>query len=76
VKGNARIVARTPSGYETAWTGEAHSYATIEVPAGVPAMIENPGEEDAYVLNTPSPAWRADDTDDHPVEGWDYGEGR
>jgi dTDP-4-dehydrorhamnose 3,5-epimerase-like enzyme len=71
IKGNARIVVRTADGYESAWTGEAHAYATIEVPAGMPAMIENPGAEDAYVLNMPSPAWRADDTDEHPVDGWD-----
>jgi oxalate decarboxylase/phosphoglucose isomerase-like protein (cupin superfamily) len=71
IKGNARIVVKTAEGYESAWTGEAHAYATVEVPAGIPAMIENAGAEDAYVLNMPSPAWTADDTDEHPVEGWD-----
>jgi dTDP-4-dehydrorhamnose 3,5-epimerase len=72
IRGNVRIVARTESGYEVADSGDDHGYATIEVPAGVPALIENLGETDAYVINTPAPAWRPDDLDEHPVENWDY----
>jgi mannose-6-phosphate isomerase-like protein (cupin superfamily) len=72
IKGDVRIVVRLPQGYEVAWSGESHDYATIEVPAGAPALIENLGPTDAYVLNTPAPAWRPDDTDEHAVEGWDY----
>ena len=72
VKGNVRVVVRTPAGYEIAFSGEEHAFATIEVPAGCPALIENPGTIDAYVINTPSPAWHKDDVDDHPVEGWDF----
>jgi dTDP-4-dehydrorhamnose 3,5-epimerase-like enzyme len=71
IRGNVRIVARLADGYAAALTGEAHGFATIEVPAGVPAIIENVGDVDAYVVNTPSPAWRPDDQDDHEVTGWD-----
>ena len=72
VKGNVRVVVRTAQGYEVAFSGESHQFATIEVPAGYPALIENMGEIDAYVINTPSPAWQREDVDDHPVEGWDF----
>jgi dTDP-4-dehydrorhamnose 3,5-epimerase-like enzyme len=71
VRGNVRIVARLADGYDAAYTGVDHAFQTVEVPAGVPATIENVGTEDAYVLNTPSPAWRPDDQDDHPVTEWD-----
>jgi len=70
IRGNVRIVAKLADGYAVAHTGEAHGFQTVEVPAGVPALIENVGEEDAYVINTPSPAWRPDDQDDHPVTDW------
>jgi dTDP-4-dehydrorhamnose 3,5-epimerase-like enzyme len=70
IRGNVRIVARLADGYDAAYTGEDHAFQTVEVPAGVPAVIENVGGEDAYVINTPSPAWRPDDQDDHPVTDW------
>jgi hypothetical protein len=72
IKGNIRLVVRTVHGYEVLWSGEDHGFATIEVPPGNPALIENLGETDAYVINMPSPAWRPDDVDEHPVEGWDF----
>lgn len=74
VKGNVRIVVRTEAGYEEYWSGESHEYATIQVPAGVPAMLVNSGDEPAYVLNMPAPAWQAHDQDDHDVTFDDYRE--
>jgi dTDP-4-dehydrorhamnose 3,5-epimerase-like enzyme len=76
IRGNVRIVARLGGEYAIAYTGVDHGYQTVEVPAGVPALIENIGSEDAYVINTPSPAWRPDDQDDHPVTGWSPPESR
>jgi dTDP-4-dehydrorhamnose 3,5-epimerase-like enzyme len=70
IRGNARVVARLGEEYVVAYTGQDHQFQTIEVPAGVPAVLENVGDEDAYIINTPSPAWRADDQDEHPVTGW------
>jgi dTDP-4-dehydrorhamnose 3,5-epimerase-like enzyme len=72
IRGNVRIVIRTEHGYEVAHTGEDHEFATVEVPAGCAALIENLGDTDAYVINMPSPAWRADDPDEHPVDNWDF----
>lgn len=72
IKGNVKIVAKTADGYTEALSGEQHAFATIQLPAGTPAVLINEGTEPAYVLNMPSPAWHADDQDDHPVTGWEY----
>lgn len=74
IKGNVKIVVRTAKGYEEYFSGEAHGYATVQVPAGVPSALVNTGNEDAYILNMPAPAWRIDDQDDHPVvfDGYDF----
>lgn len=72
VKGNARIIVRTDDGYEEYLTGENHEFATIQVPAGIPAALQNIGNEEAFILNMPSPAWRPDDQDEHFVSFSDY----
>ena len=70
IRGNVRIVARLGTEYVSECTGEDFQYQTIEVPAGTPAVIENIGKVDAYVINTPSPAWHKDDQDENPVTDW------
>jgi dTDP-4-dehydrorhamnose 3,5-epimerase-like enzyme len=70
IRGNARVVARFGDEYTVAYTGEDHGYQTIEVPAGVPNCLEAIGDADAFIINTPSPAWHADDQDDHKVTEW------
>ncbi len=70
--GNAKIVVRTESGYEEYLTGEDYEFATIQIPAGVPAALQNIGAKEAYMLNMPSPAWHIDDQDEHPVSFDDY----
>ena len=72
IRGNAKIVVRTEKGYEEYLTGEDNGFATIQVPAGVPAALQNIGDEDAYMLNMPSPAWHKDDLDEHSVSFDDY----
>ena len=72
IRGNAKIVVRTEDGYEEFHTGEKYNFATIQVPAGIPAALQNIGTEEAYVINMPSPAWHKDDQDDHPVSFDDY----
>lgn len=72
IRGNAKIVVRTDIGYEEYLTGEDHDFATIQVPAGVPAALQNLGGHEAYMLNMPSPAWHVDDKDEHPVDFDDY----
>lgn len=70
IRGNARVVARLGDEYVVAYSGEAHQFQTIEIPPGVPNMLEALGDGDAWIINTPSPAWHVDDQDDHPVTEW------
>lgn len=72
IRGNAKIVVRTGSGYEEYYTGEEYNFRTIQVPAGTPAALQNIGDEEAFVLNMPAPSWHIDDQDDHPVSYDDY----
>lgn len=72
ISGNGKIVLRRDGKYKEYYTGEDHDYCTIQVPAGVPAALQNIGKTDAYFLNMPSPAWHPDDTDEHPVSFDDY----
>ena len=67
VKGDVKIVVKVDDRYEEHFSGENYDYASIQIPAGVPAEIRNVGDGDAYVLNTPSPAWRPDAQDEHHV---------
>ena len=72
IKGNIKIVVRTPNGYKEFFSGENHGYQTVQVPAGWPSALQNQGNIEAFVLNMPSPAWTPDDQDDHPVAFADY----
>ncbi|MDD2762787.1 MAG: WxcM-like domain-containing protein [Opitutaceae bacterium] len=72
IKGDARIIVRTEAGYEEHLTGESHGFATVQVPAGIPAALQNIGREEAYILNMPAPAWRPDAQDEHDVSFADY----
>lgn len=71
IKGRALVVVRLTEWayYETElW----ESNQPLEVPPGIPCAIYNIGPEEALLLNMPSPPWRENDQDEHPVEGWDY----
>lgn len=71
IRGVIRLVVRNEFGvYMTTEMGVDDS--AITVPPGLPAALYNFGPTEAYVLNMPSPAWRPDDQDEWPVEGWDY----
>lgn len=72
IRGDIKIVVRRGREYEEYFTGENHSFATVQVPAGMPAALQNIGKEEAYVLNMPSPAWHPDDLDEYPVSFDDY----
>jgi dTDP-4-dehydrorhamnose 3,5-epimerase-like enzyme len=72
IKGNVKIVMKTEGGYVELYSGERHDFCSVQIPAGTPAAIQCLGDEDAYVLNMPSPAWHVDDQDDHPVSFDDY----
>jgi dTDP-4-dehydrorhamnose 3,5-epimerase-like enzyme len=72
IRGNVKVVVKGDEGFEEYLTGDDHEYRTIQVPAGIPAAIVNMGDEDAYVLNMPTPSWHPDDQDDWDVEFEDY----
>jgi len=72
IKGNVKIVVKRDGQYEEYFSGEDHDFATIQVPAGTPNALVNIGDNDAYILNMPSPAWHVDDQDDWDVEFLDY----
>jgi len=72
IKGNARFVLKTEKGYEVVYSGEAHEYRTVIVPTGTPAALQNLGNEDAYVLNMPNPAWTPDMNDEHGADFSDF----
>lgn len=67
IRGNIRIIAKTKDGYEDYFSGDDYDFATVEVPAGTPAAIQNIANEPSYILNAPSPAWHANDQDEHTV---------
>lgn len=57
VKGNVRIIAKKDKEYHVYFSGEDHGYLSVIIDTGIPAAIQNIGDEDAFVLNMPSPAW-------------------
>lgn len=76
IQGNVTIIMRRynhPQAeglYYRYRTGEEHGYALVEVPPGTPVQLVNDGDEPAFVINMPSPAWRRDEPDEWPVENW------
>jgi len=72
IKGNARFVLKTDGGYEVFYSGDAHEYRSVLVPAGVPAALQNLGDDEAYVLNMPNPAWTPTMDDEHTADFSDF----
>lgn len=70
IKGNVRIVWRCGLMYISDPSGEDYDYQCISIRPGTPACIYNDSDEEALVLNMPSPAWCAEDPDECPVEDW------
>ncbi len=72
IKGNVRIVMKADGQYREYYSGEAYDYLSIEVPAGTPALIQNVGADEAFVLNMPNPAWTPTMNDEHTADFSDY----
>ncbi len=72
IKGNARFVLKTAEGYQVILSGDDYEYRSVVVPTGVPAALQCMGEEAAYVLNMPSPAWTPDMNDEHSSDFSDF----
>jgi len=76
IKGNIRVITKTDNEYSIHFSGEDYQYQSIRVPKGIPAALQNLGEEEAFVLNMPSPAWTPDMNDEHTADfsDFDFGE--
>jgi dTDP-4-dehydrorhamnose 3,5-epimerase-like enzyme len=72
IKGNIRVILKTENGYETCFSGEDYEYTSVIVPAGTPAVVQCLGDEDALILNMPSPAWTPDMNDEHTADFSDF----
>jgi len=72
IRGNARFVLKTPEGYQVFCSGDDHEYRSVIVPVGVAAALQNIGDEDAYVLNMPNPAWTPTMNDEHTADFGDF----
>lgn len=74
IKGNIKIVLKTSDGYSEFLSGENYKYLSVEVPTGVPALMINISDDEAFVLNMPSPAWMPTMNDEHSADFCDYSE--
>lgn len=73
IRGQVRFVLKLPDGsYQEFHSGDGYEFLSVEVPAGVPAAIQNIGQEDAYILNMPNPAWTPEMKDEHTADFSDY----
>ena len=72
IKGNVRVVLKVDGAYQVFFSGEDHEYNSIEVPTGVPAAVQCLGDEEAYLLNMPNPAWTPDMNDEHTADFSDF----
>ncbi len=72
IKGNVRIVVKVNGDYHEYYSGEDHGYLSVIIDTGIPAAVQNIGEEDAFVLNMPSPAWTPTMDDEHTADFSDF----
>ena len=72
IKGNVRVVLKTEQGFEVFFSGEDYEYTSIEVPTGVPAAVQCLGDEEAFLLNMPNPAWTPEMNDEHSADFSDF----
>ena len=72
IKGNVRVILKVDNEYQVFYSGEDHEYTSIEVPTGVPAAVQCLGEEEAFLLNMPNPAWTAEMNDEHTADFSDF----
>lgn len=71
IRGNVEIRVRDERhDYTNYRSGDATGHSTIIVRPGCAAQLTAIGDEDAYVLNLPSPAWSSKDQDEWPVTAW------
>lgn len=72
IKGNVKIIVKIDDQYNEYYSGEDYDYLSVEIPTGIPAVIQNISKVEAFVLNMPNPAWTADMKDEHTADFSDY----
>ena len=75
IKGNVRIIIKEKGEYKCFYSGDKYNYLSVILPTGIPAAIQNIGNEDAFVLNMPSPAWTQDMNDEYIADFSDFNYG-
>lgn len=72
IRGNICVITKENNQYSEYFSGEKYGYVSIEIPKGVPALIKNLGDDDAFILNMPCPAWTPSMNDEHSADFSDY----
>ena len=72
IKGNVRVILKLGEEYKIFFSGEDHDYLSIEIPTGVPAALQCLGDEEAFILNMPNPAWTPEMNDEHTADFSDF----
>jgi dTDP-4-dehydrorhamnose 3,5-epimerase-like enzyme len=72
IKGNVRIIIKENEQYKCFYSGDNYNYMSIIVPIGIPAVIQNIGDDDAFILNMPSPAWTPEMNDEYTADFSDF----
>jgi mannose-6-phosphate isomerase-like protein (cupin superfamily) len=72
ILGDVKIILKTSDGYREFKSGENNNYLSVEVPVGVPALVENIGSKEAFILNMPNPAWEPNMKDEFTADYSDY----
>lgn len=72
IRGDVVIVTRTDGEYREFPSGDLAGHEIVYVRPGTPCAIYNVGSDEALVINMPSPPWRQNDQDEHPVKDWNY----
>ena len=49
-----------------------YDYLSIIIPTGIPAVIQNISDEDAFIINMPTPAWTPEMNDEHTADFFDF----
>jgi len=72
IKGNVCFILKIGGRYEEVYSGESYEYRTVLVPTGTAAALQNVGDEEAFVLNMPNPAWTPEMDDEYTADFSDY----
>ena len=72
IKGNARFILKINDTYQVFYSGDDYDFRTVIVPTGIPAALQNLGNDNAYILNMPTPAWTPEMNDEHTADFKDF----